>query len=111
LVVVLLVDVVVVVVVLVPLALAEVFPVVVSVFVSTGPVLFDVLVPFTRSPGGGSGEVVLSCSVAELLLAAFVLLLPLLPPPQAASANTLAETRAIETIFMAELSPVELAPP
>jgi hypothetical protein len=51
------------------------------------------------SPAGGSGEVVLTCSVAELALAA-LLLLPLLPPPQAASASTLTETRAIGMVFM-----------
>ena len=69
-----------------------------SVLVPTGPVVFSALLA-PMSPAGGSGEGVVTCSVAELVLAELLLLL-LLPPPHAASASTLAETRAIEMVFM-----------
>lgn len=71
-----------------------------SVLVPTGPVLFKLFDPM--SPAGGSGEVVFTCSVAELVLA-LLLLLPLLAPPQAVSASTLTETRAIEMVFIVKL--------
>jgi len=59
-----------------------------------------------ETSGGGSGEVELSSSVAEIEFVVLLLLLPVEPPPQAERASRLAVARAQEIVFIVVAFPL-----